>query len=523
MFKRREPVKKRDWLRTETAKAQEDQRSRRCLAQFLHSLGAWSRTLVLGVLMIGGLEAQAGSPAAQTERPNLVFILLDNLGKEWFGAYGSQENVTPQLDRLAASGVRIENCYTPTVCGPSRIVALTGRYLLRSGFTVHHDAALYSGGGLDPRREVTFARPLKAAGYATGIFGKWQINNLYDEPDVICRHGFDEYLLWPGSLDRDHVTDAEYAHFMERVMANDFAFTTEMIRRIESRYWDVVTLDHHGRRKVHQGQFGPDVFQQAAYDFIRRHKDRPFLLYLPSPLTHGWTFTDPVTPTPLNTDADRPHDAMYRDMIRYADLLVGQVVDYLREQGILQRTIIFAGTDNGSENSFSARFRDRVVPGGLYQMTEPGGNVPMIVYGPGLVPGGRTLKLADFSDFLPTFCELAGAPLPSGVTLDGRSFARTLLDPDEAEPRRWIFNQYHQARVVSDGRFKLYGDGRMFDLASDFDEQHDLASSLDTSANKARQRLRTVLDGLPPDNEPPFPLRSQSMFRLRSGLGPASK
>jgi arylsulfatase A-like enzyme len=96
----------------------------------------------------------------------------------------------------------------------------------------------------------------------------------------------------------------------------------------------------------------------------------------------------------------------------------------------------------------------------------------MIVYGPGLVPGGRTLKLADFSDFLPTFCELAGAPLPSGVTLDGRSFARTLLDP---------------------------------------------------SASEACQRLQAVLDRLPADNEPPFPLRSQSMFRLRSGLGPGSK
>lgn len=475
------------------------------------------------LLGVCGLEARAASPPAKDQRPNLVFILLDNLGKEWIGAYGSQENVTPHLDRLAAAGVRIENCYTPPVCGPSRTVALTGRYLLRCGFTVHHDAALYSGGGLDPLREVTFARPLKEAGYATGVFGKWQINNLYDEPDVIRRHGFDEYLLWPGSLDRDRVSDAEYAHFMERVLANDFAFTTEMIRRIESRYWDVVTLDDQRRREVHRGRFGPDVFQEAACRFIRRHKDRPFLLYLPSPLTHGWTFTDPVTPTPLNADAGRPHDAMYRDMIRYADLLIGRLVDELRDQGILQRTILFAGTDNGTEKSFSARFRGRVVQGGLYQLTEPGGNVPMIVYSPGLIPGGRTLKLADFSDFLPTFCELAGAPLPPGVTLDGRSFARTLLDPEVPEPRQWIFNQYHQERVVSDGRFKLYRDGRLFDLAADFGEEHDLASSLDPPASEARQRLQAVLDRLPPDNEPPFPLRSQSMFRLRSGLGPGSK
>ncbi len=98
----------------------------------------------------------------------------------------------------------------------------------------------------------------------------WQLNFQ----DVIRQHGFDEYLLWPGSLDRDAVTDAEYAHFMEWVLANDFKFTTEMIRRIESRYGDVVTLDHQRRREVHRGRFGPDVFQEAACRFIRRHQER---------------------------------------------------------------------------------------------------------------------------------------------------------------------------------------------------------------------------------------------------------
>jgi arylsulfatase A len=296
-----------------------------------------------------------------------------------------------------------------------------------------------------------------------------------------------------------------------------------MIRRIESRYWDVVTLDHHQHREVHRGRFGPDVFQEAACRFIRRQKDRPFLLVLASPLTHGWTFTDPVTPTPLNRETGRPHEAMYRDMIRYADLLVGRLIDELRDQGILERTIVFAGSDNGSEKSFSARFRGRVVQGELYQMTEPGGNVPLIVYSPALVPGGRTIRLADFSDLLPTFCELAGAPLPRDLVIDGRSFAATLLDPAVPEPRQWIFNQYHRERVVSDGRFKRYADGRLFDVAEDFHEQHDLSASRDPAVVQARDRLQAALDSLPPDAEPPFPLRSQSMFRIRSGLGPGSK
>ena len=242
---------------------------------------------------------------------------------------------------------------------------------------MHHDAALYGGGGLDPRREVTFARPLKEAGYATGIFGKWQINNLYDEPDVIQRHGFDEYLLWPGSLDRDAVTDAEYAHFMQRVLANDFAFTTEMIRRIESRYWDVVTLDHQQRRReVHRGRFGPDVFQEAACRFIRRHKDRPFLLYLPSPLTHGWTFTDPVTPTPLNMDrqpAARRHVSRHDPLRRSAHRPAGRRTprsghprshDRLRRHRQWQREV-FLRTVSGPSGA------GRTVP-----VDRAGGNVP---------------------------------------------------------------------------------------------------------------------------------------------------
>src|SRR6187402_3828549 len=124
------------------------------------SLGAWA---VLAATVLGGrLVAEA------QQRPNIVFILLDNVGQEWFGCYGSEEGCTPNIDGLARAGVRVENCYTPPVCGPSRTVLLTGRYPHSTGFRLHHDAALYSGGGLDPRQEIIFPRLLRDAGYATG-------------------------------------------------------------------------------------------------------------------------------------------------------------------------------------------------------------------------------------------------------------------------------------------------------------------------------------------------------------------
>lgn len=461
------------------------------------------------------LAATVTAAAAPPERPNVVVILLDNLGREWFGAYGSEEECTPHIDRLARTGVLAENCYTPPVCGPSRIVLLTGRYPHRTGFRLHHDAALYSGGGLDPRREVLFPRLFRTAGYATAIAGKWQVNNLYDEPDVLTRHGFDEQLVWPGSVDADKVKGADRRRYWDAVKREDVDATVEFIQQIESRYWEPVFL-RNGRREVLRGQFGPDVAQAFAVDFVRRHRDRPFLLYYPMLLTHGHTFTVPVVPTPLNRDPNRPAREMYADMVRYADRLVGEFVAELERLGLRERTILVVASDNGTEKGFSARRGGRTVQGGLYALTEAGGNVALLVNSPRLVPGGRTLPLADFTDLYPTLCDLAGiAPAPEHGT-DGVSFAEFLRGaPGAVPPREWILNEYHTTRVVRDRQFKLYNDGRFFDVTNDAVEQHDLAASAAPAVAAARARLGGVLAGLPPDVAPPFRLLSQSGFKLR--------
>jgi arylsulfatase A-like enzyme len=444
-------------------------------------------------------------------RPNIVFILLDNCGKEWWGCYGSEEGCTPQLDRLAREGLRVGNCYAPPVCGPARITALTGRYLFRSGMVLHHDAALYSGGGLDSRREITFARLLREAGYRTGIAGKWQINNLYDEPDALARHGFDESLVWPGSIDRDKVGAADLERFAQAVGDADAKFLSRFNNNIESRYWDPVLM-RDGRRETHSGKFGPDLLQAFAFDFLRRHRDRPFLLYYPMVLTHGQSVNQPAVPTPLNRTPARPRKALYADMLRYADKLIGELTAELDRLGLRENTVVFVATDNGTEKALSARCNGRDVQGGLYQLTEAGSNVPLIVNSPALVPGGRTMNLADFSDLLPTFCELAGARLPAGVAMDGRSFAAFLRGtPGAREPRQWIFNMYGDERVVRDGRYKLYNDGRLFDLAQDRDEREELKQGVDAE----RKRLQAVLDAMPPNAPPPFELRSLSAFSRR--------
>jgi arylsulfatase A-like enzyme len=471
------------------------------------------RHVALVLLLLFGFIGVRATAAAKL---NVVLILLDNVGQEWFGCYGSEERCTPNIDRLAQTGVRVEHCYAPPVCGPSRIVLLTGRYLLRSGFTLHHDAALYSGGGLDPARERVIARSFREAGYATGIDGKWQINNLYDEPDVLRRHGFDEQLVWPGSVDTNKVRGADFAKFQDAVRRESVEETVAFIQHIESRYWNPVFF-RNGRREVHPGKFGPDVTQEFALDFIRRHRGGPFLLYYPMLLTHGQTFTQPVVPTPLNMNTNRPHREVFADMLRYADKLVGDLVRLLDELKLRDNTVIFVASDNGTEKEFIARRNGREVRGGLYTLTEAGSDVVLLANSPKLIPGGRTLPLADLSDVYPTLCDLTGVPLPKGVTLDGKSFASYLRGgPDAKPPRDWIFNQYHTNRVVRDMRFKLYSDGRLFDANADRDEQRDLAGSPEPGVVAARQRLRRALASLPPDAPPPFTLLSQSGFKIRN-------
>ena len=472
------------------------------------------RSLFLVLLVLLGL-----SPAEAASRCNIVVILLDNVGREWFGCYGSEEKCTPNIDRLAAGGVRFANCYTTTVCGPSRVQMLTGRYPFRTGWYLHHDAALYSGGGFDPARETTFARVLRDSGYATGIAGKWQVNNLYDEPHAISRHGFDEQLVWPGSIDRGKA-DADFmAAFQKAIANNDAEFLTEATRKIESRYWDPVLL-RNGKREVAQGQFGPDVFLDFAFDFYRRHPKQPFLFYHAMVLTHGQNVKQQVVTTPDNrANPPKEEHELFADMLRYADKQVGVIIAELERLDLMKNTVVIIASDNGTEKSLSARANGRVVNGGLYQINEAGGNVPLIVYSPALVKGGRISPLADFTDLFPTICELTETRPPASLSIDGQSFAPFLLGKAPA-PRKWIFNHYADERVVRDERFKLHHNGDLFDLDSDPAEQHPLPPDDEPTI---RAHLQAVLDSMPESTPLPFPHRSLSAFKKRAEAAEAVK
>lgn len=288
------------------------------------------------------------------------------------------------------------------------------------------------------------------------------------------------------------------------------------IQNIESRYWDPVLIRNR-KRERHPGRFGPDVSQEFARDFLQRNRDKPYLLYYPMVLTHGQTASVPVVPTPLSTKAGRPRREMFSDMVRYADHLVGELIKTLDELKLRDNTLVFVATDNGTESEITARRNGRDVRGGLYSLNEAGGNVALIANSPQNFPGGHTISLADFSDVLPTLCDLAGIPVPKALTIDGRSHASVLRGEPGARPaREWMFNQYGNVRTVRDGRFKLYSDGRFFDVGSDPGEQQDFKAAPSLPAVAAKTRLQAALASLPADALPPLLLRSLSAFKLRA-------
>lgn len=421
--------------------------------------------LLAAAAAFGALPVGADSPAA-ARPPNILLILADDLGREWFGCCGSEEDVTPNIDRLATQGARFETCWATPLCTPTRLELLTGRYPFRTGWVDHHDTPRWGGRSFDPAQEVCAARPLRDAGYATAIAGKWQVNDLRDDPQILSRHGFDRHCVWPGA--------------------------EKGAQRDTERYWNPF-VQTDGRRLDHPEAFGPDLFSGYLENFIRERRDRPFFAYYPMVLTH-----EPLTTTPHNRSQDlQDRHAAFAGMVRYLDHQVGRLLKALDESGQRDNTLVIFTTDNGSPRGSRARWNGRTVAGGKGLLGAWGTQLPLLIRWPGIVRAGRVISQpVDFSDLFPTLLQAAGAAPPPGVILDGKSFL-PLLRLEKATGRDWIFSQYGDQRVIGDGRYRLYSRGAFFDLQSDPMEEHDLAAVAGGPAAAARDRLSSLLHSLP--------------------------
>ena len=424
--------------------------------------------------------------AAPQVKPNILFIMVDDLGKEWVSCCGAEGIKTPHVDKLAEGGMRFVNGYSMAQCTPTRVTLLTGQYPWRHGWVNHWDVPRWGAGcHFDPKHNLSFARVLKTAGYATAAAGKWQINDFRVQPKAMEHHGFDDWCMWTGYESRNPPSG--------------------------KRYWDPYIHTRQGS-KTYAGKFGAEVFTDFLIGFMKRHKDQPMMLYFPMALTHG-----PFTTTPLDRDAATKM-AKHKAMVRYTDHCVGRLVKALDDLGIRNRTIVIFTTDNGSGRGVSGRLNGRVVRGGKATIGEPGVCEPFIVNGPGLVPAGVvTDALTDFSDMLPTFAELAGAEVPKDAVVDGKSIAKVILGKDKAGPRDWIMAMGHGAarldekgvrpkidyaeRAVRDKRYKLWvqkgQSTKLFDLIADPAETRNLIASTTPKALAARKKLEAIVATFP--------------------------
>src|SRR5688500_9465040 len=405
------------------------------------------------------LAAGICAAAVPARMPNVILIMADDFGYECVTANGGQSYRTPTLDRLAATGMRFEQCHVQPLCTPTRVQLMTGLYNIRNYVEF---------GAMDPKAK-TFAHLLKEAGYATAVCGKWQIGL---EPDSPQKFGFDEAFLWWHT-------------------------------RRASRYPNP-GFDHNGVAKQFKGAYGPKVVSDFALDFITRHKDAPFFLYYPMMLTHG-----PFQPTP-DSAAWNPafgerdgHDVRhFADMTAYMDKMVGELIAKLDALGLRENTLVLFLGDNGTGRDITSQFKGRPYPGGKGESTARGTHVPLIANWPGTIPAGKINgDLIVSTDFLPTICEAAGVTLPKTMPPDGRSFLPQLLGR-KGEPREWAYFWYApdggatpKFEFAMSSRYKRYRDGKSFDLSRDpFEEKPlDLAKSGgDESA--ALLKLQAALD-----------------------------
>jgi len=449
-------------------------------------LSLMAGSAVAALMSSAGCQSQPLRRANSAKRPNIIFIMADDLGPEWLSCYGGEEMETPNLDNLAREGMQFSNAYSMPQCTPTRATLLTGQYPFRHGWVNHWDVPRWGAGcHFDSKHNITFARVLKTAGYVTAAAGKWQINDFRVQPHAMEKHGFDEYCMWTG-FESQNPPSAK-------------------------RYWDPY-IHTAGVSKTYKGRFGTDVFVDFLIDFMSRHKDKPMMLYFPMCLTHG-----PLTNTPLDPDA-RGNIERHKAMVRYTDHAVGRLVKALDDLKLRDNTIVFFTTDNGTARKMTARMNGRKVKGGKATLGEPGVRAPFIVSCPGIVPVGvRTDALTDFTDILPTFAELGLAKLPGGVAIDGHSIASLLRGTASDSIRDWIMAMGFGAaklaegrvvgvkqfadRVVRDKQYKLWVlDGRsarLFDLLADPAETNNLIDSTNPGVVAARRKLEAVVQSFP--------------------------
>jgi arylsulfatase A-like enzyme len=435
----------------------------------------------LATLSAGALQAQ---PA---RRPNIIFILADDLGYGDLGCYGQKQFPTPNIDRIATEGTRFTQAYAgATVCAPSRCSLMTG---LHGG---HARIRGNAGVALRPE-DVTVAKVLKDAGYRTGIFGKWGLGDP-GSTGLPNQHGFDE---WFGYLNQTQA----HSYYPDSLWNNDK-------QQILARNLGVPS------------QYSHDMFTEKALGFVDRNKANPFYLYLAYTIPHANNELGRDTGNGMEVPDDKPftgrdwpqQEKNFAAMMTRLDRDVGRLMDSLKTSGIDDNTIVFFTSDNGPhrEGGHAPEFFHSSGPlrGIKRDLYEGGIRVPMLVRWPGKVRAGATSDFTwAFWDFLPTAAELGGGRAPSGI--DGTSVVPALMGRQQ-KPHEYLYWEFHEGgfkQAVRMGDWKGVRLGtkspvELYDVKNDLGEKENVAAAHpDVVA-----RIEKIMSSARVDS-PEFPIR----------------
>jgi len=446
----------------------------------------WHRVFAWTVCVLGLFTTTTSAAPGDRAKPNIVFILADDLGWSDTAAYGSKYYETPNIDRLAAAGMRFTNYHNCQNCQPTRAALMSGQYAARTG--------VYTVGNIDrfdwesrtlrpvdnvvrlPLDKVTIAQALKSAGYSTGMFGKWHLGQMGQYHP--SQRGFDEAITSMG-VHFNFKTQPPTPHPKDAYLAD----------------W---LTDH-------------------AVDFIRRHKDGPFFLYLPHFAVHAplQAKADLIAKFKDKPGAGGQHNATYAAMVYSVDESVGRVLAVLDELKLADNTIVIFSGDNGGVGGYAregvkgGEFTDNApLRSGKGSLYEGGVRDDFIVRWPGVVTPGSTCDEATIHvDLYPTLLEIAGATPPANYPLDGESMMPLLHDGKAKLKRDAIYQHFPgylgggngtwrttPVATIQAGDWKLlefFEDGRLelYNLHDDLGERDNLAAKLPDKAKELHARM----------------------------------
>ena len=436
------------------------------------------RFILLFILLLTFASSTTSAVAAPQVPPNIIFIMADDLGYGDLGCYGQQTLKTPNIDRMAAEGMRCTDVYAAsTVCAPSRCGLMTGMHMGHARVRGNRNPEV----PLAPE-DVTVAEVLRGAGYRTALYGKWGVGGPLTSGHPNSQ-GFDDFF---GYLSQWHA----HEHFPGHLWDNQVErFITANFSR-------------------NRGAFSHDLFTEKALGFLDEQGEEPFFLYLPFAVPHTnnelgrYTGDGMEVPDYLSyADRDWPTpEKGFAAQVEYLDRTVGAILDKLREKDLEKDTIVFFTSDNGphQEGGHRVDFFDSNGPlrGWKSDLYEGGVRVPMIVRWPGRVEAGSTSDTPwAFWDVLATTAELAGVEAPE---TDGVSMVPTLLGEGGQQGREYLYWEFHERRFAQAARWGRWKAVRndageaveVYDLSTDLGEQRDLAGERPELVREAERIFR---------------------------------